>query len=94
MEFLNGWTVVLTLGFVWLATSENTKLCERFLWKMVDFDFPSEEARAEAMRSKEYIPENNLPLGLEVWKNKLFVTLPQWKGGTAATLTYIDLGKW
>lgn len=91
MEFLNKWAILVSLGFVYLATCENTKLRERFSWKMVDFDFPSEQARNEAIRSGEYVPENNLPLGLEAWKNKLFVTLPQWKGGTAATLTYIDL---
>ncbi len=71
--------------------SENMKLQERFSWKQVDFDFQDDNARTNAIQNGDYIPENNLPLGVERWKNKLFVTLPRWKGGTAASLTYIDL---
>ncbi|ALC39708.1 yellow-c [Drosophila busckii] len=67
------------------------KLEERFAWKQLTFDWPSAEAEAEAKRTGHYIEENNLPLGLERWKNKLFVTVPRWKAGVAATLNYIDL---
>jgi hypothetical protein len=38
-----------------------------------------------------YIPENNLPLGLEVWKEKIFISLPRWKKGIPATLTTISM---
>lgn len=78
-------------GSVCCALSENIKLKEVFSWKQVDFDFPDENARQDAISSGDFVPENNLPLGVEAWKNKLFVTCPRWKGGTAATLTYIDL---
>lgn len=80
--------IVATASTIWC---KNTKLVERFSWKQVDFDFPDERSRMEMIKNGVFIPENNLPLGLERWKNKLFVTLPRWKSGTAATLTYIDL---
>lgn len=83
--------LVVLLGLGCLATAATNGLQERFSWKVVDFEYPSEEARNEAIKSGEFIPENNLPLGVERWKNKLFVTVPAWKSGTAATLTYIDL---
>lgn len=83
--------LVILFGLINCALCQNTKLQEVFSWKHVDFDFPDESARQEALKNEDFIPKNNLPLGLEVWKNKLFVTCPRWKGGTAASLTYIDL---
>lgn len=60
-------------------------------WKELDFDFPSPEARRVAIEMGEFIPENNLPLGLEVYGDRLFVTVPRWKSGVPASLTYIHL---
>lgn len=59
-----------------LGTSK-AKLEERFSWKQLTFDWPNAEAEAEAKRSGHYIAENNLPLGLERWENKIFVTVPR-----------------
>lgn len=50
---------------------------EKFSWKELSFDWPSDEAKAEAITSKRYQPENNLPLGLDIWKDKLFITVPR-----------------
>ncbi|EDW63659.1 protein yellow [Drosophila virilis] len=69
----------------------NAKLEERFSWTQLTFDWPSAETETEAKTSGHYIAENNLPLGVERWENKLFVTVPRWKAGVAATLNYIDL---
>lgn len=62
-----------------------------YQWKMVDFDFKSEEDRRRAIQAGEFVPENNLPLGLEVFGDRLFVTVPRWKDGVAASLTYINV---
>lgn len=62
-----------------------------FEWKQVDFEYPSSEARQEAINNRDFVPENNLPLGLEVYGDRLFITLPRWKSGVAASLTYIKL---
>lgn len=66
------------------------KLNVAYQWKTVEFEFPSEDLKQEALLSKKYIPENQLPLGVEVYGNRLFVTLPRWKYGVAASLAYID----
>lgn len=50
---------------------------ELFAWKEVEFSWPSQEAKDEAIKSGQYIPANNLPLGIAKWKNKLFVTVPR-----------------
>lgn len=45
-----------------------------------------------AIASGEYVQANNLPVGLEIWRNKLFITVPRWKAGVASTLNYVLLG--
>lgn len=63
----------------------------RFAWKQMDYTWETPESRETAIKEKRFIPENNLPLGLARWKNKMFVTVPRWKAGVASTLNYIDL---
>ncbi|KAJ3647686.1 hypothetical protein Zmor_019550 [Zophobas morio] len=62
-----------------------------YQWKQLDFAYPSEEARREAIKSGEFTPANNLPLGLEVHDDRLFITVPRWRKGVAASLGYIKL---
>lgn len=57
----------------------------------MDFDFPDYASRRKSINSKEFIPENNLPLGLDVWNDKLFITVPRWKSGVVSTLNYVSL---
>jgi hypothetical protein len=89
------WPCVLLLVYVVLPSffieARNTKLEEVYHWNLVDFDYPDDTSRNNSIQSKKFIPENNLPLGLEVWKDKLFVTVPRWKSGVPSTLNYISL---
>jgi hypothetical protein len=80
--------LILSSSFI---EAKNTKLEEVFHWNLVDFDYPDDISRNESIESKQFIPENNLPLGLEVWKDKLFVTVPRWKSGVPSTLNYVSL---
>lgn len=57
------------------------KLQEQYKWKVLDYAFSSDAERSEAIHSGKLIPGNNLPVGIEVWKDKLFVTVPRWKPG-------------
>lgn len=57
------------------------KLQEHFEWNALDFEYPSEQARVQALKTGRYIPENNLPVGIELWGDKIFVTVPRWKQG-------------
>ncbi|CAG9854415.1 unnamed protein product [Phyllotreta striolata] len=67
------------------------KLQEFFEWKIMDFDFPSERDRAMAIFRGKYKPENSLPVGIEIWRDKLFVTVPRWKEGIPSTLNYVPI---
>lgn len=74
-----------------IEANVNPHLKEVFHWQQLDFQYPDDETRKAAIESGEFISENNLPLGVEVWKNKLFVTVPRWKSGIPASLNTIDL---
>lgn len=69
---------LLVFIFPVLATH---KLHERFKWSVIEYAFVSEVEKNEALATGRYIPTNNLPLGIEVWKDKLFVTVPRWRSG-------------
>lgn len=60
-----------------VACASARKLQEKFSWKELEFAWPSEEAKQEAIRSGKYIESHNLPLGLDVWNDKLFITVPR-----------------
>lgn len=58
-------------------------------WKQIEIEYPSEKARQIAIETGRFVAENNLPLGLHVFKDKIFVTLPKWKDGVPVTLGVI-----
>lgn len=62
------------------------KLQERFNWKQLDFAFPNENLKQQALASGDYIPQNALPVGVEHWQNRLFVTIPRWRDGKFGSL--------
>lgn len=75
-----------------LATVNCTlKLQEVFAWNILDYHFPDEHTRMREIRTKRFIPENNLPVGIEIWQDKLFVSVPRWSAGVPATLNYVPL---
>ncbi|XP_058814195.1 protein yellow [Topomyia yanbarensis] len=79
------------LGCSWV--SGTTKLQERYNWKQLDFVFPNQQLKQQALASGDYVPTNGLPVGIERWENKLFVSVPRWKDGIPSTLNYIDMNQ-
>ncbi|XP_065090329.1 protein yellow [Ochlerotatus camptorhynchus] len=71
----------------------NDNLRVAYQWSQIDFEYPSEADRADAIRSGAYVAENVIPIGLEVYKRRLFVTLPRWKTGIPASLAYINVNE-
>lgn len=74
-----------------VVVQANDNLRVAYQWKQMDFNYPSAAARANAIASGAFIPENVIPVGLEVYKTRLFMTLPRWKTGVPASLVYIDM---
>lgn len=60
-------------------------------WRQLDFEYPTFLDRQRAILSGDFIPTNNLPLGIDRWRNRLFVTMPRWKNGVPASLATLPL---
>lgn len=60
-------------------------------WRQLDFEYPSFLDRQRAILNGDFIPTNNLPLGVDRWRNRLFVTMPRWKNGVPASLATLPL---
>ncbi|XP_058803277.1 protein yellow isoform X2 [Phymastichus coffea] len=59
-----------------------------YQWKQMEFDWPSQDVKRFF---PEYRLEDNLPLGLEVAGDRLFITVPRWRRGVVASLNYIKV---
>lgn len=75
----------------WGTQVGRAPLLERYAWNVLDFAFPDEAMRQAAIDKGEYIPENALPVGIEIWRNKLFVTVPRWRDGELETKKSITI---
>nr|QEO33343.1 yellow [Platymeris biguttatus] len=86
------WTLyIINILALTSYTHAAANLYGKFAWKSLDYAFPSEYSRTEALYTGDFIPENNLPVGIEIWKNKMFITVPRWDKGVPSTLNYVPL---
>lgn len=69
--------ITFLLIFTYCCCCLAAELDELFAWKELEFNWPNEAIKQESIKKGAYIPENNLPLGIGRWKDKLFVTVPR-----------------
>lgn len=86
---INTKSVLILCGYMIASVLGAYKLQERYSWNQLDFVFPSQQLKELAVASGNYIPQNALPVGIEHWGNRLFVSVPRWKDGKNI-LTIID----
>lgn len=60
-------------------------------WRQLDFEYPTFLDRQRAILNGDFIPINNVPLGIDRWRNRLFITMPRWKNGVPASLASLPL---
>lgn len=83
---------IFAISFSLFAVHVAAKNLElKFQWKTIDFEFESPEKRQEALDKRTFIAENVIPVGLDIYKDRLFLSLPRLKQGVPATLAYINL---
>jgi hypothetical protein len=82
---------VLFLVIFWFSFATAHNLIEKFSWQDLEFSWPSSQAKEAALRDGSYVVKNNLPLAFDIWKNKMFFTVPRWRKGVASSLNYIEL---
>lgn len=64
-----------------------------FSWKQLDWNFPTDAMRNSYETSGRFLPANNLPVCINVWHDKMFITVPRWRAGVPANLNYINLNE-
>lgn len=89
MHFLT--FVGLTIGISMFATCLANNLHIKYQWKTIDFNFTSAEKRQDAIDKQTFIPNNVIPIGLDVYKDRLFLSFPRLKRGVPASLAYINM---
>uniref|UniRef100_A0A023F809 Putative major royal jelly protein n=1 Tax=Triatoma infestans TaxID=30076 RepID=A0A023F809_TRIIF len=81
--------MVLFIVVVTKGNTASTKLKEVFSWKELDYKYEDELSRNISIENREFVPSHNLPLGLDIWNDKVFITVPRWKSGVPSTLNYV-----
>ncbi|KAL9924555.1 protein yellow [Glossina fuscipes] len=81
--------LLLLLSSVPIQANDNLRVA--YEWKAIDFKYASAEKRWMAIENFEFKPSNVIPFGIEVYRTRLFVTLPRWRSGVPASLAYLDL---
>lgn len=75
----------LCFAFIFFIDSckviDAAKLDERYTWTELDWEFPNEMLKMQALASGTYIPRNGLPVAVERSDSRLFVTVPRWRDG-------------
>ena len=67
-------TFLILLVAIFCITVE-ARLYEKFAWRTLDYNWRSPADRENALRDKTYTPQTNVPVGVERWRNKVFVTI-------------------
>ncbi|XP_025829566.1 protein yellow-like [Agrilus planipennis] len=68
------------------------KIREVFRWKQIEFDYPSESARQQAIDNGDFIPGRSLPIDVDVYygrpgqTKKIFIAMPRMQSGHPATI--------
>lgn len=92
---LRTFEMVFLLCFVILVNfSDSLRMHEKFSWKYLKYNWLSPEHLNYALERGQYKPENNIILGVERWKDILFVTVPRWRSGVPSSLNFIKLPNW
>jgi len=63
-----------------------SKLQLRYSWKVLDWAYPDERTRQHAINAGAYSPQDALPVGIEFYQEKVFVTVPRWRAGKSRFL--------
>lgn len=87
MKLIAGVIVLFTFAF----TLECHQLAEKFSWRDVEFAWPTNDIRQEALLDGKYVPSNNLPLAFDVWRDKIFLTVPRCVCTTTAAVGRISI---
>lgn len=60
-----------------------------YQWNILEYEWPNDTLKQQEIDNKNYIPENNSPNGIKVYKKNVYVTVPRLYPGVPSTLNVI-----
>ncbi|EDW04015.1 GH11563 [Drosophila grimshawi] len=85
------WAVTVALLLIVGVAAGKDNLHVEYEWREMDFKYDNPDQRWTAIEQGAFKPTSVIPFGLEVYRHRLFVTLPRWRSGVPASLAYLDL---
>lgn len=90
------WLVVFIWCFVrfeysFAANDVQQALTEKFTWKSIEFAWPSDAEKQDALHNGNYVPENNFPFSVDVWGPKLFIAVPRYCNRVVYSILYSSM---
>lgn len=76
------------LWIVFLALANGEEIKTIYSWNMIEYNFPNDNIRNTLISNGDYIEENNMPNGMQIWNDKIFITIPRWKNGVPSNLNF------
>lgn len=83
-------TVGICIAFALLGPCGGN-LATKYEWKLMDYRYESSAKRQEDLADQTFIPENVVPVGIDVHENRMFVALPRLLNGVPASLATVDV---
>lgn len=62
-----------------------------FEWSHINFTWKSRSQYTKALQRRSYIPENIMPGGIKFYQNWLYISLPKFRNGVPATMTFLPI---
>ncbi|XP_017782545.1 PREDICTED: uncharacterized protein LOC108566921 [Nicrophorus vespilloides] len=86
---MSGALGLLNLLFL-LCSAQKMEFNVEYKWTHLNYTWPSQEVYDQAVKDGAYVPENNAPVGIKFYKDKLYLALIRIRSGTPITLAYIE----
>ncbi|KAK7092017.1 hypothetical protein V1264_009628 [Littorina saxatilis] len=81
---------VTSLLVLWVTCSRAaTNQTLVYSWVTVEYDWPNDTMKAEYIKTKKYIVENNIVTGIKLYKDDVFLTVSRWRPGVPSTLNRV-----
>lgn len=76
------------LWIIFLALANGEEIKTIYSWNVIEYNFPNDNIRNTLISNGDYIEENNMPNGMQIWNDKIFITIPRWKNGVPSNLNF------
>ncbi|XP_060535469.1 protein yellow-like [Cylas formicarius] len=59
-------------------------------WTLLNYTWRSQAEYKDALKTRRYVPQNNAPAGIKIYRNILYASVPKFREGVPVTLTTVE----